>query len=79
MHSRIKIDLQFFSHELEETHAMTENSRATYARIYLDMLNQQRCMLDDMNKHAEFDEELIRKYLSIIDVEEFRARGEKEI
>jgi len=27
-----------------------------------------------MNRHAEFDEELIRKYLSLIDLEEFKIR-----
>jgi len=27
-----------------------------------------------MNHHPEFDEELIRKYLSMIDLEEFKIR-----
>jgi CPA1 family monovalent cation:H+ antiporter len=27
-----------------------------------------------MNSHAEFDEDLIRKYLSLIDLEEFKLR-----
>jgi CPA1 family monovalent cation:H+ antiporter len=31
-----------------------------------------------MNRRAEFDEELIRKYLSLIDLEEFKIR-EKQI
>jgi CPA1 family monovalent cation:H+ antiporter len=31
-----------------------------------------------MNRFAEFDEELIRKYLSLIDLEEFKIR-EKQL
>jgi CPA1 family monovalent cation:H+ antiporter len=27
-----------------------------------------------MNHHAEFNEELIRKYLSLIDIEEYKMR-----
>jgi monovalent cation/hydrogen antiporter len=30
-----------------------------------------------MNRLAEFDEELIRKYLSLIDVEEFKFREKR--
>jgi monovalent cation/hydrogen antiporter len=30
-----------------------------------------------MNRFAEFDEELIRKYLSLIDLEEFKIRGKQ--
>ena len=28
----------------------------------------------EMNRRAEFDEELIRKYLALIDMEEFKIR-----
>jgi len=35
-------------------------------------------MLDEMNHKSEFDEELIRKYLSLIDLEEFKIR-EKQL
>ena len=42
--------------------------------IYLDMLEQQRVMLNEINEHDEFDEDLIRKYLGLVDVEEFKVR-----
>jgi len=37
-------------------------------------LQQQRTVLDEMNGSDEFEEELIRKYLSVIDLEEFKIR-----
>lgn len=38
------------------------------------MLEQQRKLLNEMNHRAEFDEDLIRKYLSLIDLEEIKLR-----
>ncbi len=38
------------------------------------MLERQRTLLNNMNHRAEFDEDLIRKYLSLIDLEEFKFR-----
>jgi CPA1 family monovalent cation:H+ antiporter len=42
--------------------------------MYLELLAQQRLVLAEMNRLAEFDEELIRKCLSLIDLEEFKIR-----
>jgi len=42
------------------------------------MKEAQRRLLNKMNRLSEFDEELIRKYLSQIDVEEFKIR-EKQL
>ncbi len=42
------------------------------------MLDQQRKLLNKMNRLSEFDEELIRKYLFLNDVEEFKIR-EKQL
>jgi CPA1 family monovalent cation:H+ antiporter len=47
---------------------------SNFQRIYLELLERQRDLLYDMNKRAEFDEDLIRKYLSLIDLEEFKIR-----
>jgi hypothetical protein len=46
--------------------------------MYLQLLNRQRKLLYDMNQREEFDEELIRKYLGLIDLEEFKVR-EKQL
>ena len=74
LHARLKIDLKFLSQELENTPNTNGSSRENYQRIYLEILEHQRKLLHEMNRRAEFDEELIRKYLSLIDLEEFKTR-----
>jgi len=71
---RLQLDLNFFQRDLNELNTSTENTLAIYQSIYLEMLEQQRKLLDDMNHRTEFNEELIRKYLSLIDIEEFKIR-----
>ncbi|BAZ14109.1 putative sodium/hydrogen antiporter [Calothrix sp. NIES-4071] len=72
--SKLEIDLKFFNQELEESNLVWQNSLKGYQYIYLEMLEQRRDLLKKMNRRAEFDEELIRKYLSLTDVEEFKVR-----
>jgi CPA1 family monovalent cation:H+ antiporter len=74
LHSRMKIDLAFFNRSMEEIKNDNNNSLIPYQKIYLELLEQQRIMLDKINHKAEFDEELIRKYLALIDIEEFKVR-----
>jgi monovalent cation/hydrogen antiporter len=78
LHARLKIDLRFFYQELEEINNTKESSLKNYQIIYLALLEQQRRLLNEMNRFAEFDEDLIRKYLSLIDLEEFKIR-EKQL
>jgi CPA1 family monovalent cation:H+ antiporter len=78
LHARLKLDLKSFNQELEEINNTEENSFKSYPTIYLELLEQQRRLLNEMNRFAEFDEELIRKYLSLIDLEEFKIR-EKQL
>ncbi len=78
LHARLKLDLRFFNQELEEVNNTKENSLKSYPTIYLELLEQQRRLLNEMNRLAEFDEDLIRKYLSLIDIEEFKIR-EKQL
>ena len=54
-----------------------ENSLGKYHGVYLKLLERQRKMLEKMNHSAEFDEELIRKYMSLIDLEEFKIREKR--
>jgi Na+/H+ antiporter len=74
LHARLKIDLLFFDREIEEIKNDRENTLTNFQSIYLEMLEHQRKILDEMNHKSEFDEELIRKYLSLIDLEEFKIR-----
>ena len=76
--ARLQVDLRSLDQELEESNDTKENSSKSYQSIYLELLEQQRLLLNEMNRLAEFDEELIRKYLSLIDIEEFKIR-EKQL
>ncbi|MES2779381.1 MAG: Na+/H+ antiporter [Bacteroidota bacterium] len=75
LHSRLNMELRILSKELEvedypEEHELLNN----YQQIYLEVLEQQRSLLSEMNHMEEFEEDLIRKYLSLIDMEEFKTR-----
>ncbi len=73
---RLEADFQYFSAAFrDEQKEETANPLADYQRIALELLERQRKLLHQMNRHAEFDEELIRKYLLLIDIEEFKLRG----
>ncbi|MEH2182807.1 Na+/H+ antiporter [Nostoc sp.] len=72
--SKLEIDLKFFDRELEESNLTWQNSLKEYQSIYLEVLERRREFLNKMNRRAEFNEELIRKYLLLTDVEEFKVR-----
>lgn len=71
---RLKIDLEFFQQDNKVLNDSDENTFSEYKRIYLEMLQVQRDILIAMNKRTEFDEELIRRYLSFTDIEEYKIR-----
>jgi len=77
LRARLQIDLTLFNQELEGIGEARESSFTNYQDIYLELLEQQRRLLNEMNRLAQFDEELIRKYLSLIDVEEFKFREKR--
>jgi len=72
--ARLQIELNFFQQDLESLNSTTGNALSNYQQIYLELLDEQRKLLNEMNRRTEFDEELIRKYLSLIDLEEFKIR-----
>jgi CPA1 family monovalent cation:H+ antiporter len=72
--ARLQLDRRFLEQEFKETNEVKDNSLQNYQTIYLEMLDRQRKRLNEMNRKAEFGEELIRKYLALIDVEEFKIR-----
>ncbi len=75
---RMQINLNFFERQLTETNVAEEKAALeNYKNVYVKMLEHQRTLLNKMNRHAEFDEDLIRKYLSLVDIEEFKIRGER--
>ncbi len=75
MIARLQIDAALLNQAGEGIQPPAGNVPATYQSIYLALLDHQRNILNDMNRGADFDEELIRKHLSFIDLEEFKLRG----
>lgn len=73
-YEKLKVDLNFLNQEVAEINATEGNSLKNYQDIYLELLEQQRTLLDEMNQSADYDEELIRKYYSLIDLEELKIR-----
>jgi CPA1 family monovalent cation:H+ antiporter len=73
---KLKIEQNFLKQEFEESRNIRskDTSISNYQDIYLELLEQQRKLLNEMNRSADFDEELIRKYFSLIDLEEFKIR-----
>jgi Na+/H+ antiporter len=68
--TRLKIETDYFSNE-----QMSDNHRQKlieFHETYLDLLQQQRKLINDINIHSEFDEVLIRKYQFLIDIEEYK-------
>ena len=70
----LQLELNFFLKDAEEQGNGMENGLSKYQQIYLKLLEQQRMLLNRMNTHEEFDEEVIRKYLALTDMEEFKLR-----
>ena len=74
LYDRLKLDVDTIERELKEQDQASRSSLKEYQGVYLEMLDTQRSLLNSMNKKSEFDEELIRKYLSLVDLEEFKVR-----
>ncbi len=70
----MKIDMQFYNQILIECNQTTLNPLRNFHLTYLELLEEQRTALENMNHKMEYDEDLIRKYLSLIDMEEFKIR-----
>jgi CPA1 family monovalent cation:H+ antiporter len=75
--ARLELDLNFLEQKLDGSDG-AEQRPANFPSIYLELLDQQRKLLDKMNHSSEVDEDLIRKYMSLIDLEEFKLR-EKQV
>ncbi len=73
LQARLALDLKLLEEEMG-SETMQESELRRFQHIYLNMLAHQRTILDKMNTKAEFDEEIIRKYLAIVDMEEYKLR-----
>ncbi|UOQ69818.1 Na+/H+ antiporter [Hymenobacter volaticus] len=71
---RLQLDERFLVQQLEEGGHTREEALQHFQHSYLKLLNQQRDLLHNMNHRADFDEEVIRKYLALLDLEEYKVR-----
>ncbi len=74
LHARVKTELTFFNEEIHHKHHGDKTDFQHYQAIYLNLLEEERKLLTSINCENDFEEELIRKYLSLMDVEELRTR-----
>lgn len=72
--TKLENDAKTFSQKLDEFNQISRAELHEYEQTYLHLLETQRAALRGLNKDDSYDEELIRKYLSIIDLEETKLR-----
>ena len=77
LHTKLQSELNSLDHHYHESAKVNDASLDNYHEIYLQLLERQRKLLSELNNSPELDEELIRKYLSLIDMEEFKIRAER--
>ncbi|HEU4712888.1 MAG TPA: Na+/H+ antiporter [Pyrinomonadaceae bacterium] len=77
LHKKLQSELNSLDHHYDEPAKINDTSLENYHEIYLQLLERQRKLLSELNNSPELDEELIRKYLSLIDMEEFKIRAER--
>ncbi|MEX2233095.1 MAG: hypothetical protein WD824_13115 [Cyclobacteriaceae bacterium] len=73
--AKLRTDLSIFQKDFEDFNKASKQSLSRYQDIYLALLDEQRRALRELNRKEEYDEELIRKYLSLVDLEETKLRG----
>lgn len=78
LYAKLQSELRSLDGHSHEPDNINQHAVSEYRNVYLELLDAQRQLLEEMNHSAEFDEELIRKYLSLIDLEEFTIR-EREV
>ena len=78
LRARLNIDVKILNKDLENIENTNGSPIKDFQQVYLELLEQQRKLLNEMNHKAEFDEDVIRKYLSLIDLEEYKLREKLE-
>lgn len=72
--AKLRTDVNVFQQDIQEFNHVSRHSLSRYQDIYLALLDEQRKALRQLNRQQEYDEELIRKYLSLVDLEETKLR-----
>jgi monovalent cation/hydrogen antiporter len=74
LHSKFTLELEVLNERLKNTEKRHDDMLSSYQNNYLHLLEQQRQLLNEINRKEEFNEELIRKYQALIDIEELKIR-----
>lgn len=74
LYERYQMEHDYFSRAVAAEPTTAAESIGRFRKAYLELLEVHRKLLEDMNHKEEFDEELIRKYLGLIDLEEYKVR-----
>jgi len=72
--TKFRTDLNVFQQDIQEFNKMSRDRLIQYQDIYVALLDEQRKALHELNRNEKYDEELIRKYLSLVDLEETKLR-----
>jgi monovalent cation/hydrogen antiporter len=71
---KVRTDLAMFQQDIVAFNSVSRKLLDQYHDVYLGLLDEQRKALRELNDKLEYDEELIRKYLSLTDLEETKLR-----
>lgn len=74
LRSRLELELRHITRMMEYNSSGEPDPVTEYQMISIELLEVQRELLHQMNRHSEFDEDLIRKYLMFLDLEETKLR-----
>lgn len=74
LHDKLQLDKSLLSDAPVDVQAAGWADLRTYQSVYLDLLERQRTLLHTINHKAEFDEDLIREQITLIDLEELKIR-----
>ncbi|HEU4471460.1 MAG TPA: Na+/H+ antiporter [Flavisolibacter sp.] len=74
LRSRLKIELAHAPAGLPAADGSSHDAALAHRNISLALLEEQRRLLHKMNGRSEFDEDIIRRHLSLLDLEETKLR-----
>jgi Na+/H+ antiporter len=72
--AKLKTDLVIFNQDIQQFNATSKDVLIQFQDIYVTLLEEQRKALHQLNHLQQYDEDLIRKYLSLVDLEETKLR-----
>ncbi|NII28871.1 Na+/H+ antiporter [Pseudoflavitalea sp. X16] len=70
LHHRLEVEINTLQAVADTTIEYTDTFYPHYRQVYLELLDEQRQLLHTLNRKQEVDEGIIRKYLSLLDIEE---------